>query len=351
MKFRTELDPIPLQKKINLSNKIVAMGSCFSENIGQKLLENKFETLINPFGVIFNPLSVIQLLEWIIEERNGEVLMDNLENFYIQHDEVWYNYHLHSKIASQDKEELKQIIKEKAKQTFDFLENADTIILTFGTAFMYELEVENEEYGNTKTPISNCHKQNKNLFDKKLIDLETAKTKFEEFIKKINAFAKKENKQEKQIIITVSPVRHLKEGLVENSVSKSILRVLAHSICQNKTEKIENVIYFPSYELVLDDLRDYRFYETDLLHPNSQAIDYIWQKFSESYFDSDTQNFIKKWQKITSSLAHKPFFPNRKSHQDFIQKLILDLEKLEKEFSVDVKEEIELLKNTNTKSV
>ncbi len=312
------------------------MGSCFSENIGQKLLENKFETLINPFGVIFNPLSVIQLLNWVMEDKNGEVLMDNLEKFYIQHDDVWYNYHLHSKIASQDKEELKRIIKEKAKQTYSFLEKTDIIILTFGTAFMYELIQENEDYGNNKISISNCHKQNKNLFDKTLIDLEIAKTKFEECIKKINSFGNKE----KQIIITVSPVRHLKEGLVENSVSKSILRVLAHSI----TQKFDNVVYFPSYELVLDDLRDYRFYETDLLHPNSQAIEYIWQKFAESYFDSSTQNFLKKWQKIASSLAHKPFFPNRKSHQDFIQKLILDLEKLDSEFKIGAKEEIDFLK-------
>lgn len=338
MKFRTELNPIPLQKKINLSNNIFLMGSCFSENIGQKLLENKFETLINPFGVIFNPLSVIQLLDWITEDKNGEVLMDNLEKFYIQHDEVWYNYHLHSKIASQDRDELKQIIREKAKQTYIFLEKADTIILTFGTAFMYELV---EENGNNNIPISNCHKQPKNLFDKKLIDLETARTKFKNFIAKLNSFGDKE----KQIIITVSPVRHLKEGLIENSVSKSILRVLAHSICQNKTEQFENVVYFPSYELILDDLRDYRFYESDLLHPNSQAIEYIWQKFSENYFDTSTQLFLKKWQKITSSLAHKPFFPNRKNHQNFIQKLILDLEKVEKDFKIDVKKEINLLKN------
>ncbi len=342
MKFRTELHPISLQKKINLSNKIVTMGSCFSENIGQKLLQNKFETLINPFGVIFNPLSVIQLLEWIIEDENseekGKRIEENLENFYIQHDEVWYNYHLHSKIASQDKEELKEIIKEKAKQTFEFLEKADTIILTFGTAFMYELVGEN---GNNKVPISNCHKQPKNLFDKKLINLETAKTKFEDFIKKLNSLGNKE----KQIIITVSPVRHLKEGLVENSVSKSILRVLAHFI----TENFGNTFYFPSYELVLDDLRDYRFYESDLLHPNSQAIDYIWRKFSENNFDDKTQLFLKRWQKIASSLAHKPFFPNRKSHQDFIQKLISDIEKVEKEFKIEVKEEIEFLKNNNLK--
>ncbi|WP_375560754.1 GSCFA domain-containing protein [Bernardetia sp. OM2101] len=345
MKFRTEISPTPTQKKITLSSKIVLMGSCFSENIGQKLLENKFKTLINPFGVIFNPLSVIQLLEWIIEDKTGQKLEDNLERFYIQHDEVFYNYHLHSKIASQDKEELKQIIKEKAQQTFEFLEQADTIILTFGTAFMYELIEGNNKNSDKKTPISNCHKQPKNLFDKKLIDLEEAKTKFENFIKKINSFSTTKQQKQKQIIITVSPVRHLKEGLVENSVSKSILRVLAHSLIEN----FENVNYFPSYELVLDDLRDYRFYESDLLHPNAQAIEYIWQKFSENYFDDKTQLFLKKWQKIASSLAHKPFFPNRKTHQDFTQKLISDLEKLEKEFQIDIQKEMDFLKNSTTK--
>ncbi len=340
MKFRTELNPIPLQQKINVSDKIFLMGSCFSENIGQKLLENKFETLINPFGVIFNPLSVIQLLEWVMEGENGNSFIKNIENQYVQHDEVFYNYHLHSKIANQDKEELKQIIQEKAKQTHDFLANANTIILTFGTAFMYELMEENNEKDN-RVLISNCHKQSKNLFNKELIDLEIAKTKFEKFINQLNLFAKKHNLQQKQIIITVSPVRHLKEGLVENNVSKSILRVLAHCL----TEEFENVIYFPSYELVLDDLRDYRFYENDLLHPNKQAVDYIWQKFSESCLDNNTQNFLKKWQKISSSLAHKPFFPNRKSHQDFTQKLILELENIGKEFKVNVKEEIDFLRS------
>ena len=335
MKFRTELSPIPLQQKLSISNKIFLIGSCFSENIGQKLLENKFETLINPFGLIFNPLSVVQLLEWIIENEKGETLEKKLEKFYVQYDEVWYNYHLHSKVASQDKEELKQIIKQRAKQTYHFLEKADIIILTFGTAFMYELIEEENKNHNKRTAISNCHKQPKHLFEKKLINLETAKTKFENFLEKINSFETK-----KQIIITVSPVRHLKEGLVENSVSKSILRVLAHSV----VEKFENVFYFPSYELVLDDLRDYRFYEDDLLHPNQQAIDYIWQKFSESYFDSTTRNFLKKWQKIRSSLAHKSFFPNRKSHQDFIKKLILEVENIEKEFKIDIKEEIDNLK-------
>ncbi len=342
MKFRTEINPIPLQKRINLSDKIFLMGSCFSENIGQKLFENRFKTLINPFGVIFNPLSFIQLLEWIMENKNGTVLEQNLENYYLQHDEVFYNYHLHSKIASQNKEELKKIINQKAKQTFEFLENADTIILTLGTAFIYELI---EEDSDKKTPISNCHKQSKNLFEKKLIDLEEAKMKFENFIQKINLFAKNKKSKEKQIIITLSPVRHLKEGLLENNVSKSILRVLIHFL----TEKFENVIYFPSYELVLDDLRDYRFYESDLLHPNNQAIEYIWQKFFENYFDDKTQLFLKKWQKIASSLAHKPFFPNRKNHQNFIQKLILDVENLQKEFGINLQDEINLLKNNNEK--
>ncbi|WP_338764209.1 GSCFA domain-containing protein [Bernardetia sp. ABR2-2B] len=344
MKFRTELNPIPLQKRINLSNKIVAMGSCFSENIGQKLIDNKFETLINPFGVIFNPLSVIQLLEWIMEDKNGNILEQNLENYYIQYDEVFYNYHLHSKIASQNKEELKQVIKEKAKQTYAFLEQADTIILTFGTAFMYELIERNNEKSDKKIPISNCHKQPKTLFNKKLIDLEEAKAKFEHFIKKLNSFGKRE----KQVILTVSPVRHLKEGLVENNVSKSILRVLAHHICQSEIENFDNINYFPSYELVLDDLRDYRFYEADLLHPNAQAINYIWAKFAESYFDGKTQLFLKKWQKIRSSLAHKPFFPNRKTHKNFTQKLISDIEKIQEEFNIDIKNEIDFLKNNGS---
>ncbi|WP_291726449.1 GSCFA domain-containing protein [Bernardetia sp.] len=336
MKFRTEITPLPLENKLTLSSNIFLIGSCFSENIGQKLTENKFETLINPYGVIFNPLSVVQLLEWILEDRTGNYFEGKLEEYYVLYDEVWYNYHLHSRIASQDKDELRNKIKEIAQQTYQFLEISNTIILTFGTAFIYDLLKENE-----KIPISNCHKQSKNLFEKKLIDLELAKSKLESLIRKLSTFGEK-----KQIIITVSPVRHLKEGLVENSVSKSILRVLAHFA----SEKFENVVYFPSYELVLDDLRDYRFYESDLLHPNSQAIEYIWQKFSESCFDSQTQSFLKKWKKISAALAHKPFFPNRESHQKFLQKLVSDLEKIEVEFRIDLQKEKHFLKNNTLRA-
>jgi hypothetical protein len=317
--FRTELQVFPAYPQISLQNPILLLGSCFSDNIGTLLKENKFTVLPNPFGVIYNPISIFNLLESSILGK------PRLDDFFLQREEVWYHYDFHSEISTLKKEDLEKQILEKFKQVNHFFSfsNATTfLILTLGTAFVYELK------GKEKI-VANCHKMPSSLFEKRLLSPESIVKEFE----KLYGILPKNL----HILLTVSPVRHIKDTIPLNSVSKSVLRLACHQIA----EEFENVSYFPAYELMIDDLRDYRFYEADMLHPNSQAITYIFHKFVEMYLDASAQTFLKKWEKIYKSLQHKPFYPHTSAHQQFLRHLLQQLEAITE---VEVSEEIHRVK-------
>lgn len=311
--FRTELPDIPSKIKINLQNSILLMGSCFSDNIGEILLANKFDALPNPFGVVYNPISIFNLLENSLLKKNYQ------DNSFVQQHEIWYNYHIHSEISGLTKEDLNEKIMEKSTILAKHLESKQaTLILTFGTAFVYSLKENNEI-------VANCHKISSHFFEKQLLSTEQI----------IKAFEKLYNilPKDLHIILTVSPVRHIKDTIPLNSVSKAVLRLSCHQLA----EQFSNVSYFPAFEYVIDDLRDYRFYEADMLHPNKQAIDYVFAKFSDTYFDTFTQVFLGKWEKIYKSLQHKPFYAQTKAHQIFLKKLLSALTSIKE---VDVSAEI-----------
>ena len=315
MNFRTTFKTKPLNEKIKHQDAILLLGSCFSEHIGTKIQEAKFDTMSNPFGVLFNPISIFNLLD-------SEIGNDFFEKNYLQHQGIWYNYHLHSKISNPDKEILKKEVSQKYQATQTHLAKSKHIILTFGTAFVYQLEGENEV-------IANCHKMPSNLFKKDLLSVQKITSYFDKIHSQLT--------DNQQVILTVSPVRHIKESLILNSVSKSLLRIAAHELSQ----KYPNVHYFPSYELLLDDLRDYRFFEADMLHPNKQAIEYIWQHFQGFAFDESTQGFIKDWNKILQALKHRPFYPASEAHQKFLK---TTLEKVQDFKNIDTSKEIDLLR-------
>ena len=315
MNFRTTLKLEPLKQKIKHEDAILLLGSCFSEHIGNKIQEAKFDTLSNPFGVIFNPISLFNLL-------NSEMKDDFFDNNYLQNKGVWHNYHLHSKISNPNKEVLKKEVTQKYEATQKHLSKSKHIVLTFGTAFVYQLQNKNEV-------IANCHKMPSNLFEKRLLSVKEITTNFEKLHSQLT--------DNQQIILTVSPVRHLKESLSLNSVSKSILRIAAHELSQ----KYQNVHYFPSYELLLDDLRDYRFFKSDMIHPTAQAIEYIWKQFQDFAFDDETLLFIKDWNNILQALQHRPFYPASEEHQKFLHKT---LQKVENFKNIDTSKEIELLR-------
>ncbi len=339
MDFRTELH---INQNISadfpqISHKmpILSVGSCFADMIGAKLAFYKFKVISNPFGIIFNPISINKLLKLSLKD-DFEEIFDN--NFIKNQENNWYHYDFHSDLYGNSKEILDQKIKEQIKKTQDFFRSdlsenrPKTLILTFGTAFVYLNNQHNEV-------VANCHKIPQKNFTKKMLSVDEIVANFDEIYPKLS-------EQNIQIILTVSPVRHIKDTLVLNSVSKSILRVAAHIL----SEKYEKVYYFPSFELMNDDLRDYRFYKTDMLHPSTQAEDYIWQKFVQACMSAPTQAIMQVWENLYKNISHKnqKEFSHEKSekHNQFLQKTLFELENLAQTLAeeISLKEEIEKLR-------
>ncbi|MEK6476952.1 GSCFA domain-containing protein [Catalinimonas sp. 4WD22] len=319
--FRTPVTITPSSDKLQLSSKVLSIGSCFAQAIGKRLTENKFDAYNNPFGTLFNPASIFNLL---IHSLNNQ---PPKEDSYLLRDNVHYNYNFHSDFASESKEGLQKQIENALSQTHNFLENADWIIITLGTAFYYEKK-------NNGEIVANCHKMPSAIFEKKILKPEEIQTRFTHFYENFHGI-----NQKARFIFSVSPVRHIRDTLVQNTVSKATLRLAVEEIVQNYPE---NTAYFPSYELMMDDLRDYRFYKADMIHPTEVAEDYIWEQWVSAYLDVEAREFLKEWEKIKRALAHRSFQPASKQHQQFILKTIEQLNLLSKQ--VDVRNEVEALK-------
>ncbi|MBS1487399.1 MAG: GSCFA domain-containing protein [Bacteroidetes bacterium] len=313
MNWRTEFFAEPATDTITLAAPVFTIGSCFADEIGLRLLENKFSVAVNPLGTVYNPISIHQLLRFGLQ---NELPTDES---YLQREEVHFNYHFHSSYSALSRNDLKNKIEEAVASAHEFFKKTEWILITYGTSFVYKLD------GNQV--VANCHKMPSADFTKVLLTENEIAESFDGFytlLKSINPRAK--------IILTVSPVRHTKDTLELNSVSKSILRLACHTL----SNKFPDVTYFPAYEIVMDDLRDYRFYKKDLIHPTTEAVDYIWEKFSQTYFNEPTQQFMAEWQKIKSDLRHKPFHPHSEKHQQFLQSVLKKLELLKQTVNVDI---------------
>ncbi len=310
MKFRTEIEIEKSIHKIEHKHKILTIGSCFADNIGQKFSSLKFQISQNPFGVLFNPQSILNSIEISFENR----LFNENDLFFFQGE--FHSFFHHSSFSSHKLDEILDKINFTTKQANKFLNEVDWVILTFGTSFIYT----HLEKG---IVVSNNHKLPENQFDrKKLTNFETT-----QIILKTIKLIKYQNPKAK-IIVTVSPVRHWKDGAIENQRSKANL-ILA-------LEKIENefndVVYFPSYELLLDDLRDYRFYGSDLIHPSEEAINYIWEKFSATFFDEKTLEIISRIEKIVQAKNHKIRNPESEEGKNFLTNLNKQISEIENGF-------------------
>ncbi|RLD24582.1 MAG: hypothetical protein DRI71_02100 [Bacteroidetes bacterium] len=317
MKFNTPLLLSQPEHKISIKDKILTIGSCFSDSIGNKLIENKFDTLANPFGTIFDPLSISRVLSYSLNNQSPS------PQSYVFSQGVYKNLEVHSSFTGLSPDELTLKIKARLTSTHDFLTDAEWIIITFGTAFVYQ-------HKESKTNIANCQKLPSLDFTKHLADKDELQSDFQnllDLLKKFNPDIK--------IVLTVSPVRHIADGLEENSISKAILRQL----CNDLAVRNRDVTYYPAYEIMMDDLRDYRFYKEDMIHPTDQAIDYIWQHFSSSFMDKSATEFMNKWSKIRRSLEHRPFNPTTEEHQTFLRNTLKELEGLSNK--VDLRKEIE----------
>jgi hypothetical protein len=299
MQFRTKI-PIPQTDFfIDYHSKIVSLGSCFAENMAEKWDYFKFQNTCNPFGILFNPVSIEKMIHKVV---NQELFMEH-DIFF--HNERWHCFDAHSDVSNASKEDLIANLNAIIISAKQQLQEATHIIITYGTSWVYR----NIESNNI---VANCHKLPQAAFKKEILSIET----IEKSIQNTIALIQKIN-PDINFIFTVSPVRHLKDGFVENQLSKAHLISGLHS----SNFQLPTSTYFPSYEIMMDELRDYRFYAEDMIHPSQVAIDYIWQRFSETTIAPETHSIMKEVETIQRGLAHRPFNPNAESHQQFLSKL------------------------------
>ena len=323
MKFRSEILLQPNDPKINHRNSIFMIGSCFTSTIGQKFAQNKFSTVVNPYGTLYHPAVITSNLEHAItSESYDEAHVVKLNNKFV-------HFLTHSTINARDLPTLLQRLNETNVQVKEALSNVDYIFITLGSAYFFT-------HIDMDILVGNCHKQPNGAFRRTISPVSVIASDLSRLIEGIRQI-----NRSFRVIFTVSPVRHLRDGFIENSLSKAHLITAVHDVVSSHDE----ASYFPSYEIVMDDLRDYRFYESDLIHPNSMAIEYIWEKFSESYFSQKTIDLMKKISSLQKRIGHRPFDLHDQHYQDMLSSTKSELEVLSKKENLDFEEELEIIRN------
>jgi len=284
MKFRTEINVFPSDFKITHACRIAMQGSCFAENMALKFRNAGFSIDSNPFGIAYNPLSLSQNLNRLLDNSAFK------ENELIKDKDLYHSFSHHSRFSGADVNEVLSGINSRMEQSLSFLRTANLLIITFGTAYVYRLQ----SNGNV---VSNCHKLSAKFFSYKRLTIDEIVREWNDLIVCLQRF-----NPSLKILFTVSPIRHWKNGAHENQLSKSILLLSVDELVRNHS----HCFYFPAYEILLDDLRDYRFYAEDMFHPSSQAIDYVWDKFTEVWFDDETSKKAHEFEKIHQALNHVP---------------------------------------------
>jgi len=295
MKFRTEIEVAPFAEGIEHGAKIFALGSCFAENISERLRRAKFSVTTNPFGVLFNPLSIASAIE----------RLDNTKAFAVcdirEGREGFFSFDAHSSLDGKTHTEIFANLNQAVAQGSKALHDAEWVILTFGTAWVYERE---------GRVVANCHKQPASEFERRRLTVAEIVERYRPLFEGIL--------RGKRVVLTVSPVRHVGDGLQENSVSKATLRLAVEEL----VAQYENAHYFPSYEILIDDLRDYRYYADDLAHPSKMAVDYVWERFCEGVLTDKTRMLLPRIEQIVAATEHRPFNPDSEAHKVFCRKML-----------------------------
>ena len=292
-------------------DKSLLIGSCFSENIGAKLNTHLFNVLENPHGVLFNPISVANSLTDCINNK----FYQEADLFLLN--DVWNSWNHHSRFSGVTINESLEKINSSIKNAHTFLKTADHLVITLGSAWVYQLN--NQSPCTVSQVVANNHKAPALWFDKRLMQPKELIDLLKNLVRQLLDF-----NPHLHIVFTISPVRHLREGLVDNNRSKAVLIQAVHEV----VDASENIEYFPSYEYVIDDLRDYRFYSEDMVHPNYAASNYVWEKLVETYMNEETQSIMKQVAELQLAMQHKPFFAGSSQHQEFLQACITKTEHL-----------------------
>ena len=312
MKFRTEIEVTPLAEGLEYGAKIFALGSCFAESISERLARAKFSVATNPFGVLFNPFSIANAIERLDNSRTFAVcdIKAGRESFF--------SFEAHSSLDGATQTEAFANLNRAVAQGAKSLAEAEWMILTFGTAWVYEHE---------GRVVANCHKQPAAEFVRRRLSVAEIVERYSRLFE--GAL------RDKKVILTVSPVRHIGDGLPQNSVSKATLRLAVEEL----VAKHKNAFYFPSYEILVDDLRDYRYYADDLAHPSKMAVEYVWERFCEAMLSAKAQELLPRIAQIVSAAEHRPFNPESESHKAFCRNMLAKAEAMpEIDFSLEKRE-------------
>ncbi len=317
MDFHLEFTPKPFDTRINHRQHLLLIGSCFTEQIGAKLASHKFSVMDNPNGILFNPISITRSVSSYID--NKQYKAEDL--FYLN--ECWNSWEHHSRFSNPDKEKCVLAINESQTQAHSFLKKADWLLITLGSAFVYELPSPLGEGLGVRSVVANCHKVPTDKFNKRLLQVDEVVSALQVMIEKVVDF-----NPGLKIIFTISPVRHLRDGFVENNRSKATLIHTVHHLVENN----KDCFYFPAYELVIDDLRDYRFFAEDMVHPNYAATNYVWEKFIAAFVDEPSQQLMKDIAVIVAAKNHNAFNPSSEQHKKFLQTNLEKVKNLQGKF-------------------
>lgn len=324
MKLFSEVPIHPIENKIDYKSKILAIGSCFASDIGKKLMDAEFQALVNPFGTQFHPLAIEHTFNRIYAR---ELYVDS-EIFY--HNGLYFSWDHSTTFSKPQKEETLREVNERLEEGNSFLSQTTHFIITLGTAWAYYLP-RGDFY------VSNCHKVPQHHFKKLLLSQEQLQHSIQSLILKI-----KDVRPQAEIIFTISPVRHIRDGYRENNISKGALHLALHQIVKD----FPDIHYFPSYEIVLDELRDYRYFGTDLAHINALGLDYIWNKFSQHYFSQEALDIMKQIEKIKKAAQHRAQNPTSVQHKKFVYDTLKKATELKKKLHPNaLANEIQYLKN------
>lgn len=321
LEFQLKADFPAHKPAIHHTDKIMLLGSCFTEHISKRLQDAKFEVLANPHGILFNPLSVCHSLDAYIDSK----VYDKSELFYLN--EIYNSWDFHTRFSETNADIALAQMNESVAAAAAFIREADWLIITLGSAYQYFLT---EEKGGVS--VANCHRAPGQWFDKRLLDTDIIVAE----LKRVTARLKAINPCLK-IIFTISPVRHIRDGVVNNNRSKARLIEAVHQI----VDEMPDCSYFPAYELIIDVLRDYRFYDIDMVHPNYPATQFVWEHFSKVFFEEDTAQLIRQITELTIARNHKSRFPDTDVHRRFLEGNVTKIQQLLEGFPyLDFKEEM-----------
>lgn len=296
MNFRLTFPVAPLGPSMQYSDKLLLSGSCFAEEIGHRLEQHKFDVLLNPNGILFNPLSIAHSMQQYLDNKHYSA--DDL----FLHEDIWHSWDHHSRFSGTDRDAVLAQINASQAAASERLREADWLVITLGSANAYYLKENNRLVGN-------CHKVPDAAFTKKLIPADEVISALDNMMHRLFFVNRKVN-----ILFTVSPVRYARDGVVENNLSKAVLLQAVHHL----VNKFDRLFYFPAYELVLDDLRDYRFYKEDMVHPNEQAVQYVWEHFLKACVQPASQVVAHQIAEVIRAMGHRPFNRESPGHRQFM---------------------------------